>query len=303
MDHLETLRIFCTVVEVRNFTRAAQVLGLSTPAVSRSVTELEERLGVRLFQRSTRHLSTTEVAERFFAGCSRLLGELDALEAEARHGISEPTGVLRIVAHTTATINVLVPLISSFRKRFSTVRLDLTLTERPVDLVEDGYDLGILLPFMLTSEQMITRLLKRIPVLVVTSPDYLATRPHPVKPQDLAGLDFVALSPSIQAPSLRFRRVDEETTVDLNVEITTNNPTLRKEMVLSGFGLGALPLTLVEEELKDGRLVRLLEDYELVDGAIELRLAYSNRKFMPAKVRAFVDYATAYYAQGEAASL
>jgi DNA-binding transcriptional LysR family regulator len=295
MDHLESLRVFCTVVEVRSFTRAAQVHGLSTPAVSRSVSELETRLGVRLFHRSTRHISTTEVAEQFFKGCSRLLAELDVLEAEARHGVSEPTGVLRVVAHTTVTVNLLVPLIAGFKKEYPTVHLDLTLSERPVDLIEEGYDLGILLPFMLTSDQMITRPLTRIAIVVVTSPEYLKTHPRPDTPGDLARHGFVALSPSIQGLPLRFRRGGEETSVDLNVEISTNNATLRKEMVLNGFGLGALPRSLIENELRDGRLVPLLENYELVDSDIELRLAYSNRKFMPAKVRAFVDYAAAFY--------
>jgi DNA-binding transcriptional LysR family regulator len=298
MDHLESLRVFCTVVEVRSFTRAAQVHGLSTPAVSRSISELEERLGVRLFQRSTRHISTTEVAERFFTGCARILVELDSLEAEARHGVSEPTGVLRLVAHTTATVNLLVPLISGFKKRFPAVHLDLTLTERPVDLVEDGYDLGILLPFMLTTDQMITRPLRCIHIVMVTSPLYLQTHPRPEKPEDLANLNFIAVSPANQALPLRFRRGDTETAVEMNVEISTNNSPLRKEMVLDGFGIAALPQTLIEEELRDGRLMAVLDDYEFVDSDIQLRLAYSDRKFMPAKVRAFVDYAAAFYDDG-----
>lgn len=295
MDHLESLRIFCTVVEVKNFTRAAQVLGLTTPIVSRSVTELEERLGVRLFQRSTRHISTTEVAERFFEGCARILADLDALEAEARRGVMEPTGVLRLVAHTTATVNVLLPLIAEFKKDFPSVRLDITLTERPVDLVEDGYDLGVLLPFMLTTDKVITRTLIRIPVAIVSSPAYIAVYGVPRMPSDLAGMKFVALPPSIQSPSLCFRRDNRDISVDLNFEIATNNPTLRKEMVLQGFGLGVLPETLIDQEIKDGLLVRLLGDYELVDSDIEVRLAYSDRKFMPAKVRAFVDYAISYF--------
>lgn len=300
MDHLESLRIFCTVVEVRSFTRAAQVHGLSTPAVSRSISELEERLGVRLFQRSTRHISTTEVAERFFTGCSRILVELDALEAEARHGVTEPTGVLRLVAHTTATVNMLVPLIAGFKKQFPTVRLDLTLTERPVDLVEEGYDLGILLPFMLTTDQLITRPLRCIHIVMVTSPLYLQANPQPEKPEDLANLKFVAVSPASHALSLRFRRGDVETAVDMNVEISANNSPLRKEMVLEGFGIAALPETLVARELRDGRIVRVLEEYELMDSDFQLRLAYSDRKFMPAKVRAFVDYAAAFYGEGTA---
>jgi DNA-binding transcriptional LysR family regulator len=295
MDHLENLRIFCTVFEVRSFTRAAEILGMSTPNVSRSITKLERTLGVRLFQRTTRHISTTEAAERFFVGCVRILAELGALETEARNGIIEPTGVLRLVAHTTATMNVLVPLIADFKKQFPSVYLDITLTERPVDLVEDGFDLGLLLPSMLTTDRAITRLLMRVTVALVSTPEYLASHGCPRTPQDLEGLRFVAFSPAMQAPSLRLRRNNEEVSIDLKFEITSNNSALRKEMVVRGFGLGVLPELLIADEIKTGRLVRVLDEYDVVDGGIELRLAYSAREFMPAKVRAFVDYAISYY--------
>ncbi|MGF6770598.1 DNA-binding transcriptional LysR family regulator [Paraburkholderia sp. GAS199] len=295
MDHLESLRVFCTVVEVKNFTKAAQVLGLTTPVVSRSVTELEEKLGVRLFHRSTRHISTTEVAERFFLGCTRVLADLDAIEAEARRGITEPTGMLRLVAHTTATVNVLVPLIAEFKKEFPAIHLDIALTERPVDLVEEGYDLGILLPFMLTTDKVITRLLTRIPVSLVSSPAYIAAQGAPVTPSDLEKYKFVALPPSIQTPSLHFRKAGGDVYVDLNFDIATNNSSLRKEIVLQGLGLGVLPETLVAQEIREGRLIRLLSDYDLVGSDIDVRLAYSDRKFMPAKVRVFVDYAISYF--------
>jgi DNA-binding transcriptional LysR family regulator len=295
MDYIDTLRVFCTVAEVRSFTRAAQVLGMSTPAISRAVAELEQRLSVRLFQRSTRHISTTEVAERLFERSAKLLAELDTLEAEARQGVSDLSGVLRLVAHTTATHSLLLPLIMSFKRTFPTLHLDLTLTERPVDLVEEGYDLGILLPFMLTTDKTVTRLLRHIPVLLVTAPDYLQQFVFPRQPKDLREMKLVARSPSIEDPTLRFRCGDDVVTVDLKFEISTNNPMLRKELVVNGFGVGALPQMLIEQELKDGRLVQVIPDYELIDGSVELRLAYSNRKFVPAKVRAFVDYAIAFY--------
>jgi DNA-binding transcriptional LysR family regulator len=295
MDHLETLRIFCTVFEMKNFTRAAEMLGMSTASVSRSITALEKKLGVRLFQRSTRSISTTEAAERFFVGCGRILAELGTLETEARHGMTEPTGVLRLVAHTTGTMNLLVPLIADFKEHFPSVHLDVTLTERPVDLIEDGFDLGILLPSMLTTDRAVTRLLTSVSVAVVSSPAYLTSHGHPRTPQDLAGLNFVAASPTMQAPSLRLRRNNEEVSINLNVEIAANNSAFRKEMVVRGFGLGVLPELLIAEEIKNGRLVRVLDDYHVVDSSIELRLAYSDRRFMPAKVRAFVDYAISYY--------
>jgi DNA-binding transcriptional LysR family regulator len=134
MDHLEILRIFCAVVEVevKSFTRAAEMLGISTPTVPRSITEIEKKLGVRLFQRSTRRISTTEAVERVFVGCASILAELGMLETGARPGMTEPSGVLRLIAHTTATVKTLAPLIANFKTQFPSIRLDITLGERPI---------------------------------------------------------------------------------------------------------------------------------------------------------------------------
>ena len=166
MDYLESLRVFRAVVESRSFTRAADMLGLTTPIVSRSISGLERRLGSRLFNRTTRQVSLTEAAEHFYEGCARILDDLEALEADASAQTREPSGVLRLVAHTTATVNRLVPLVSSFKLKHPKVSLDVTLTERPVDLVADGFDLGLVLPFMLSSDTVVTRLLERMPFAI-----------------------------------------------------------------------------------------------------------------------------------------
>ncbi|MGF6637905.1 DNA-binding transcriptional LysR family regulator [Paraburkholderia sp. MM5496-R1] len=295
MDHLETLRVFCTVVEAKSFTGAAHTLGVSTPVVSRSITELETRLGVRLFQRTTRHVAPTESGEQFYAGCSRVVAELDQLEADAGQRAREPVGVLRLVAHTTAALQELPPLIAGFRARYPGVQLEVTLAERPVDLVREAYDLGMLLPYMLTSDQTITRALYRLPLVVVGSRSYLQGRALPQTPEDLAAFRFVTILASISEPRLQFRRGSEEIAVPLEYEVSTNNAALNKELVLGGAGLGALPLAMIGKELDDGRLVRLLPGFELMNGEVELKLAYRDRSLMTAKVRAFVDYATSYF--------
>jgi DNA-binding transcriptional LysR family regulator len=296
MDYLTSLKVFRAVVEAKSFTRAADILGVSPPVVSRAIATLEQRLGNRLFHRTTRHISLTETAEQFFAGCSRVLDELEMLESQASNRASDPTGMLRLVAHTTATVNRLVPLIATFRRRYPLVGLDVTLTERPVDLVADGYDLGIVLPFMLTSDTTVTRLLERIPLVIVATPEYLGGKPAPVHPSGLAGHEFVAMQASIRKPMLTFRLGGgEEITVPLKSDVTSNNAVLNRELVLQGFGLGVLPLALVRAELAAGTLVSLLDNFEIVDGAIEIRLAYSSRTLLPAKVRAFIEHATEFF--------
>jgi DNA-binding transcriptional LysR family regulator len=202
---------------------------------------------------------------------------------------------LRLVAHTTATVNRLVPLLAGFKLQNPKVSLDVTLLERPVDLVADGYDLGIVVPYMLTSDTTVTRLLERVPQVIVASPEYLRPHRRPEEPADLAEHLFVAVSPSLRKPTVEFRVQDEEISIPLRFEVASNNPMLNREMVLKGFGVGVLPEALIYDDLASGRLVKLLEHVELLDRVIELRLAYVTRTLMPAKVRAFIDHATAYF--------
>ncbi|MFX1674506.1 LysR family transcriptional regulator [Paraburkholderia sp. A2WS-5] len=295
MDYIDTLRIFRSVVEARNFTRAADMHGIATPAVSRAIARLEKRLGSRLFHRTTRAVSLTEAAERFYDGCCRVLDDLDALEAGATEQTREANGVLRLVAHTSAMVHRLVPLISSFKRAHPNVTLDVMLTERPVDLVADGYDLGLVLPFMLNSEGTVTKLLERIPLALVATPGYLAAHSTPRLPSDLEAHTFVPMPPSLRKPSLTFRDGEKEVTVRMKYEVASNNPDFNLAMVLEGFGIGTLPRGLVQSEVATGRLVTLLDDFPVVDAQIELRLAYASRTLLPAKVRAFIDHATEFF--------
>lgn len=295
MDYVDSLRIFRSVVEARSFTRAADMHGVATPVVSRAIARLEKRLGNRLFHRTTRAVSLTETAEHFYEGCCRVLDDLDALEAGATGQGREPAGVLRLVAHTTATLSRLVPLMASFKHAYPQVGIDLTLTERPVDLVGDGYDLGILIPFMLNNDTTVTRLLERIPLALVATPGYLRAHPLLEHPSQLADHTFVTMPPSLRKPELTFRVGDGELPVLLRHDVVSNNPVFNREMVLEGFGIGVLPLVLARRELEEGRLVTVLDDFEIMDGDIEIRLAYPTRTLLPAKVRAFIDHAARFF--------
>jgi DNA-binding transcriptional LysR family regulator len=295
MDYIESLRVFRSVVEAKSFTRAADMLGLATPVVSRAIAGLEQRLGSRLFHRTTRQVSLTEAAERFYEGCCRILDDLEALEADATTQTREPSGVLRLVAHTTATVNRLVPLIATFKHKHPKVSLDVTLTERPVDLVADGYDLGVVLPFMLSTDTAVTRLLERMPLAIVATPEYLRKHSTPRHPSELAEHMFVAMSPSLRKPILTFRVGGEDLSIPLKYDVASNNAVFNREMVLQGFGVGVVPAPVAQAELSSGRLVPLLEEFELVDGVVEIRLAYNTRTLLPAKVRAFVDHAATFF--------
>jgi DNA-binding transcriptional LysR family regulator len=214
MDYVESLRVFRSVVELKSFTRAADRHGMARPAVSRTIAGLEGRIGCRLLNRHTRQVSLTEAAERFYEGCVRILDDLDALEGRMADQTREAGGVLRLVAHTTATINRLVPLIAGFKRAHPKVALEVTLTERPIDLVAEGYDLGIVAPYMVTSERTVVRQLERIPIVIVASPAYLKTSSIPRHPLELADHHFVLMSPSISRHSISFRDGESEHSQD-----------------------------------------------------------------------------------------
>jgi DNA-binding transcriptional LysR family regulator len=295
MDYVDSLRIFRSVFESTSFTRAADKLGLTAPVVSRGIASLEQRLGTRLFNRTTRQISMTEAGERFYDRCAKILDDLESLEADTLSKTKEVTGVLRLVAHTTATVNRLVPLIASFKAKSPKISLDVTLIERPVDLAAEGYDLGIVLPYMLTSETTITRLLERIPLVIVATPEYLRKHASPMTPTDLNEHHFVTMSPYIRRPVATFKVGSTDVSVPLKSDISSNNAIFNREMVLAGFGLGVVPEAIVQTELSTGSLVRVLSKFELIDGAIEIRLAYVTRALLPAKVTAFIEHAAAFY--------
>ena len=207
-----------------------------------------------------------------------------------------------MVAHTTATLTWLAPLILSFKDKQPKITVDVTLTERPVDLTADGYDLGILLPFMLATDLAVTRLLQRLQLVIVTTEAYLSGRARPRHPADLADHVFVTVPPSMHKPFVTFRMDEADVEFPISYQITSNNPIFNRDVLLRGFGVGVLPITLVEQDLKTGRLVRLLEDFEIADTAAEVRLAYMGRTLLPPKVRAFIDHATEFF-EGDAEAL
>jgi DNA-binding transcriptional LysR family regulator len=299
MDYVDSLRIFRSVVESKSFTRAAEMHGLTRPAVSRAIASLEERMGCRLLHRTTRQVSLTAAAEQFYAGCARILDDLEALEAEAAHQTAEASGVLRIVAHAPTMTYRLVPLVAGFKRAYPKVSLDVTLTERPVDLVAEGYDLGLVLPFMLTSETTVVRRLEVTRRVIVATPRYLDTTSRPAHPSQLAAHTFVAVSPSLRQPILRFGAGMEELVIPLRYDVSSNSPVFNRDMVLQGFGIGILPEVLVEGELAAGVLERVLPGLPFADDAIEVVLAYNHRALLPAKVKAFIAYASNFFAKAE----
>jgi len=145
---------------------------------------------------------------------------------------------------------------------------------------------------------VVTRLLQRLPLVIVTTEAYLSRHPRPRHPTHLEQHAFVTVPPSMHKPFITFRIEEENIAVPINYEIASNNPIFNREVILEGLGIGLLPITLAEEYIKSGRLVRLLENFEITDTVAEVRLAYVGRAFLPAKVRAFIDHAAEFFEGG-----
>lgn len=287
MDTLDAMRVFVAVVERNGFSAAAQALDLSTAGVTRQVAALEKRLSTRLLHRTTRRVSPTSAGAAYYAQCVRLLAEFDALEASIGAQALEPSGLLRINAPVSWGIARLGPLLAGFREQFPQVELDLALSDRLVDMVEEGYDVAI----RITREPgptLIARRLGESRISLCAAPSYLAAHGTPTTPQalqDHACLGYSYWSGGDQWP-LHGPAGDVQVTV--NSLLRANNGDVLREAAIAGVGVILQPDFLLQEALADGRLVRILPDWEAAP--IGIFAVYTSRSHLAPKVRSFIDY-------------
>lgn len=291
---LQAMQVFAKVAEVQGFTLAANQLGMATSVVTRYVSSLEAHLGVRLLQRTTRKVILTEVGAQYAEGCRTLIGELTQLENRTRSAASCMTGELHIVALGGFSQLELMPLFSAYQARYPDVVLDVTVTEREIDLLAAGYDVGIVADRMISTSSVISRELLRTPGVVVASPEYLAHRNVPKTPADLEGHRLID-APSTTGPLVWKFEGPESKRINVRPTLTLNSAIMRKQAVLAGMGIAVLPRALVATDLATGNLVQLLSDHAVLDGDICVTVVYPTREFVPGKVRAFIDLAIEFF--------
>ncbi len=287
MLNLQQLSSFLAVVRAGSFVGAADDSGLSKAAVSRHVAELEEHLGVRLLHRTTRRLSLTDDGQRFHARSSELIAALEELEAETVSSGGEATGVLRINAPLTFGNLHLAPLWSRFMAAHPKVSLDITLNDRLVDLVEEGYDLAIRITNM-TDSLLVSRRLATTRIVLCASPDYLATHAVPTHPRELAGHKIIAYSYWSAGDHWQFTGPDGDVPVRVKPCIHTNSGDTCRTIALEHQGIILQPDFLVGRDLKQGTLVELMPDYRSIE--LGIHAVYATRKHLPMKTRRLVDF-------------
>lgn len=291
MNQIHAMRVFVRVSETESFRRAAQQLDVSNALVTRSIAMLEAHLRTRLINRTTRNLSLTESGTRYLEGCRALLEELDNLETALAHTEGEPSGTLRVVASSSLSLLTLTPLIDGFRKLHPKVNVRLTLAERHVDLVEDGFDVGIVTAFMVSSTALVERPVGTNALIPVATPAFLAEHGTPGAPPDLQGYPAVGLPNEIRSSTWHFRhRHGASDQVTLTPVYTVNNALMVRLATLAGMGFSILPEGIVSADLEAGTLVRVLPEYNIDDPDMKVSVVYPGRQYLPAKTRLFIDY-------------
>lgn len=294
MDTLDGMRTFVAVVNAGSFTAAAERLGLSPALVSKYIGQLENRLGVRLLHRTTRRLSLTEVGRAYHERCSQLLESFDELEAavQARH--ASPRGILRISAPEIFGEQYLTPALGAFLQQEPLITLDLRLSDRFVDLLEEGLDLAIRMG-ELPDSQLVAQRLGSSRLVTCAAPAYLAHAGTPAHPQALLEHCCILDSNLRSTPHWPFREGETRFSMRVAGRITVNSARAARQAALAGLGVALCPDYVIAEDLRQGHLQPLLADY--APTAFGIYAVYPHSRHLATKVRACVAFLREYLAR------
>ncbi len=296
------LDAFIASADEGSFSAAARHLGLTPAAVSKSVAQLETRLGVRLFQRSTRKLALTTDGERLYGQVRLPWRDISDALTDLRQGAGKPAGTLKVALAHTVGREYLVPLLGEFVRRYPDVVPDLHFDNRQVDIVAEGFDVAIGGGIELT-DALIARELSRLRIVLVASPAYLKANRAPKHPQDLArhhGLVRRSLATGRLVPWALKNNEGQELVASVRPVMVLDDPEAMARAASTGMGIAMLPLPHALPLLESGALVRVLRDWYAESRP--LSIYYTSRKLVPAKVRVFVDYILQeFHASGQAA--
>ncbi len=293
MDRFLEMQTFTAVVDAGSFVKAADVLGMSKAAMSRHVGDLETRLGVRLLHRTTRRLSLTGEGQVFYARSKELLADVDEAEAEITSRSGAASGLLRINAPFTFGILHLAPLWGVFRNQYPNVALDVTLSDRLVDLVEEGYDVAIRIA-TLPSSTLISKRLTSTRMVLCASPAYIAAHGAPSHPADLARHAVIAYSYWSTKDEWYFDGPLGPASVKTLPAIHTNSGDTCRVAALAHQGVIMQPSFLVGDDLAAGTLVELMPQFRCIE--LGVYAVYPTLKHVSPKVRVLIDFLSRHFA-------
>ncbi|GAB3250664.1 LysR family transcriptional regulator [Chitinimonas naiadis] len=299
MDRFRAMQTFVRVAETGSFVRAAEAMGLSKASVSIIVSELETELGARLMQRTTRKLSLTEAGKVYLARCQDILEAVHEADAMLTARQTEARGILRAYAPLSFAQHHIVPVLPAYRAAFPEVQVDLVLGARPVDMVEEGFDLALLFEQQGLASSLVARRLAYSDLILCASPGYLARTPAPKEVTDLSHHQLLASSNWLDNKLYRGR--DEVEVVAWPAPaLSCNTQDVLRSSAVAGMGIAILPSYVASESLRLGELVRVLPEWRA--GRLDLCLVFPSRRFLSAKVRGAADFILARFREfsGEA---
>jgi len=292
MDRLNSMAIFVEVVNGEGFTAAAEKIGLSRAQVSKSVKQLEEHLGTRLLNRTTRRISLTEIGRIYYERCKSILSDIEEIEGIASAQATKPHGTLMLSVPTSFGILHLNEAIPHYIKQYPQVQISLKLADRFIDVVSEGFDLVIRIA-ELEDSSLIARKIAPCKRVFCASPEYLKQHGTPKVPQDLAIHHCLVYSNELKPDTWVLNGPDGTESVKVNGPVCADNGDVLKAAALSGLGITLLPTFIVGADLCEGQLVQVLPNY--CPPEISIYAVFPSRRYLSAKVRTFVDFLSNYF--------
>jgi DNA-binding transcriptional LysR family regulator len=287
MDRLAAMEIFVSVAEAGSFSAAAKRMNVGQPAISKSVAQLEERLGVRLILRSTRGLTMTDAGQRFYEHAKRAIQEADDAEQVVRDASDSLSGKLRVSAAVTFACLHVLPSLDAFLSQHPKLEIDLKLDDRNIDLLEEGMDVALRMG-ALTDSSMTARRIGRNPRLVVGTPDYFARAGVPTTPAELNRHQAIVYSQRGGGETWTFKQNDSDVDVTLSGRVRVSAAEGMRTAVLNGMGLAIASRWMFSPELASGKVEAVLTDWTLP--AVDLWAVFPSGRLVTAKARAFVEF-------------
>jgi DNA-binding transcriptional LysR family regulator len=294
MDLFRCMQAFVATVQAGSMSAAAGEVRLSPAMVGQHVASLEERLGTRLLNRTTRRQSLTDFGACYFEQCRDILDRVAVADAEAEALQTRARGVLRVTAPISFGSEILAPALGRYRALSPEVKLDITLTDRNVDLVDEGFDIAFRVG-ALADNRIIARPLAPYRMMICAAPKYLYRMGTPVHPSELSSHECVVFTPASQAP-WRLTKDAETVEVEPGRKITINNGQAVREAARAGLGVIMQPAILVERDVSDGFLIRLFSEWQLGERPMWL-LYYRDRRMSP-RLRSFISFALTAFGVG-----
>lgn len=288
MDRLHELEVFVAVADAGSFAKAGTRLRLSPPAVTRAVASLEERLGARVFQRTTRSLAITEVGRRYLESARRILADLETAGKEAVGEAAEPQGHLVVTTSVTFGRSVLTPVVCEFLEQYPRVTASVLLLDRVAALIDEGIDVAVRIG-ELPDSSLVAQKVGVVRRILVASPAYLARRGTPAAPADLRHHTVIGFTGLMPGRELRFETGDGPTTVAVRPQVEINDALAAIDAAKAGHGVTITLSYMVRDAIEAGALVPVLDD--VAQPPRPVHLVHPESRLVAAKVRAFVDFA------------